>query len=197
MTTLTAWFLSPDDRGNPATEIDRRRGGGVAYTVGNDVTVLVHGRSYYRRLLATLRDLQAGCWLHFTDWRGDPDERLDGPGTEVAGVLADLARRGVHVRGLVWRSHPDEAHFSEQENLHLVETVNGAGGEVLLDERVRRDGSHHQKLFVIRHRDDARPGRGLRRWDRPVPRPPRRRAPRGRRAGHRSRSALRAATPVA
>ena len=92
MTTLAAWFLSPDDRGNPATEIDRRRGGGVAYTVGNDVTVLVHGRSYYRRLLATLRDLQAGCWLHFTDWRGDPDERLDGPGTEVAGVLADLAR---------------------------------------------------------------------------------------------------------
>ena len=153
MTTLTAWFLSPDDRGNPATEIDRRRGGGVAYTVGNDVTVLVHGTSYYRRLLATLRDLPAGCWLHFTDWRGDPDERLDGPGTEIAGVLADLARRGVHVRGLVWRSHPDESHFSEQENLHLAETVNRAGGEVLLDERVRRDGSHHQKLFVIRHRD--------------------------------------------
>ena len=35
----------------------------------------------------------------------------------------------------------------------LVETVNQAGGEVLLDERVRRDGSHHQKLFVVRHPD--------------------------------------------
>ena len=57
------------------------------------------------------------------------------------------------MRGLVWRSHPDQAHFSEQENLHLVETVNEAGGEVLLDERVRRDGSHHQKLFVVRHPD--------------------------------------------
>ena len=31
--------------------------------------------------------------------------------------------------------------------------MNEAGGEVLLDERVRRDGSHHQKLFVIRHPD--------------------------------------------
>src|SRR5215207_7918991 len=37
--------------------------------------------------------------------------------------------------------------------MHLVETVNEGGGEVLLDERVRRDGSHHQKLFVIRHPD--------------------------------------------
>ena len=68
-------------------------------------------------------------------------------------MLADLARRGVNVRGLVWRSHADKAHFSEEENLHLVETVNEAGGEVLLDERVRRDGSHHQKLFVARHPD--------------------------------------------
>ena len=68
-------------------------------------------------------------------------------------MLADLARRGVNVRGLVWRSHADQAHFSEEENLHLVETVNEAGGEVLLDERVRRDGSHHQKLFVVRHPD--------------------------------------------
>jgi phosphatidylserine/phosphatidylglycerophosphate/cardiolipin synthase-like enzyme len=99
--------------------------------------------------------LEPDDWVHFTDWRGDPDERLAGPGTEVAKVLADLARRGVHVRGLVWRSHPDQAHFSEQENLHLVETVNEAGGEVLLDERVRRAGSHHQKLFVVRR--SARP----------------------------------------
>ena len=138
MTTLAAWFLGPDERGNPGTDIDRRRGEPEGYTAGNDVTVLVHGASYYRRLLDVLEGLETGCWLHFTDWRGDPDERLDGPGTEVARVLAGLAQRGVHVRGLVWRSHPDQAHFSEQENLHLVETVNEAGGEVLLDERVRR-----------------------------------------------------------
>ena len=95
--------------------------------------------------------------MHFTDWRGDPDERLAGPGTEIGRVLAEPGRaRASHVRGLVWRSHPDQAHFSEQENLHLVETVNEAGGEVLLDERVRRGGSHHQKLFVMRQ-PGARP----------------------------------------
>jgi phosphatidylserine/phosphatidylglycerophosphate/cardiolipin synthase-like enzyme len=151
--TIQAWFLSPDERGNPDTDIDRRRGDGMAYTVDNEVRVLVHGAEYFPRLLSTLTGLRAGEWIHFTDWRGDPDERLDGPGTEIARVLAQLATSGVHVRGLVWRSHPDQAHFSEQENLHLVETVNEAGGEVLLDERVRHDGSHHQKLFVIRHPD--------------------------------------------
>jgi phosphatidylserine/phosphatidylglycerophosphate/cardiolipin synthase-like enzyme len=150
---LAAWFLTPDERGNPATEIDRRRHDGVAFTEGNEVRVLIHGAEYYSRLYSFLRVTTGGEWIHFTDWRGDPDERLDGPGTEVARVLADLAARDVQVRGLVWRSHADQAHFSEQENLHLVHTVNEAGGEVLLDERVHRDGSHHQKLFVIRHPD--------------------------------------------
>lgn len=150
---LSAWFLSPDERGNPMTEIDRRRGGDVGHTNGNDVRVLIHGADYFARLLAVLEGLPPGAWIHFTDWRGDPDERLAGPGTEIARVLARLAAAGVMVRGLVWRSHADQAHFSEQENLHFVETVNEAGGEVLLDERVRRDGSHHQKLFVARHPD--------------------------------------------
>ena len=147
------WFLSPDERGNPATQIDRRRSGDVAYTDGNDVRVLIHGADYFARLLAALDGLRPGGSIYFTDWRGDPDERLAGPGTEIARVLARLAAAGVIVRGLVWRSHADQAHFSEQENLHFVDTVNEAGGEVLLDERVRRDGSHHQKLFVARHPD--------------------------------------------
>ena len=151
---LDAWFLSPAERDNPMTQIDRRRGGDVAYTLGNDVRVLIHGAEYFTRLLTVLEAVPGGAWIHFTDWRGDPDERLAGAGTEIARVLATLAERGVMVRGLVWRSHVDQAHFSEQENLHLVETVNEAGGQVLLDERVRRDGSHHQKLFVVRHPDE-------------------------------------------
>jgi phosphatidylserine/phosphatidylglycerophosphate/cardiolipin synthase-like enzyme len=153
---VAAWFLTPTERGNAATAIDRRRGAGApAHTDGNEVRVLIHGADYFARLLAELHQAPAGSWIHFTDWRGDPDERLDGrPGSEIARVLARLAGRGVAVRGLVWRSHADQAHFSEEENLHLVETVNEAGGEVLLDERVRRDGSHHQKLFVIRHPDE-------------------------------------------
>ena len=61
------------------------------------------------------------------------------------------------VRGLVWRSHPDKVRLSEEEALHLAEAVNEAGGELLLDERVRRGGSHHQKLVLVRrpgHEDD-------------------------------------------
>ena len=148
------WFLRVEERDNPDTSIDSRRGTGRAYTEGNAARPLVHGAHYFRRLYEVLTELGPGHWIHFTDWRGDPDEMLAGPGTEVAKVLAEAARRGVEVRGLVWRSHPDQAKFSEQENLHLVATVNEAGGEVLLDERVRKGGSHHQKLFLIRKPDD-------------------------------------------
>jgi phosphatidylserine/phosphatidylglycerophosphate/cardiolipin synthase-like enzyme len=145
----SAWFLRSDERGNPATAIDRGRA--VAWTEGNLVEPLVDGARYFRRLLETLRGLQAVDSVHFTDWRGDHDERLDGtPGSEIASVLAGLARRGVGVRGLVWRSHPARMHFSEGQNLDLARIVNAAGGEVLLDERVRRSGSHHQKLFLVR-----------------------------------------------
>jgi phosphatidylserine/phosphatidylglycerophosphate/cardiolipin synthase-like enzyme len=148
------WFLTPAERGNPDTALDSRRSDGRAYTEGNEAIPLIHGADYFKRLYDAICQLDRDDWVHFTDWRGDPDQQLVGPGTEVAKVLADAAKRGVHVRGLVWRSHPDQARFSEQENLHLVETVNEAGGEVLLDERVRKGGSHHQKLFLIRHPSD-------------------------------------------
>ena len=131
------WFLTTDERGNRDTEIDRRRGDGRAWTDGNAVEALIHGATYFRRLHDELTSLEEGAWVHFTDWRGDADERLVGPGTELGDVLVDLARRGVHVRGLVWRSHPDQARLSEQEAVHLADLVNEAGGEVLLDERVR------------------------------------------------------------
>jgi phosphatidylserine/phosphatidylglycerophosphate/cardiolipin synthase-like enzyme len=87
----------------------------------------------------------------FTDWRGDPDERLDGPGTEVSRVFAQAAGRGVVVKGLVWRSHLDTLQFSEAENRHLGDEIEAAGGECLLDMRVRTGGSHHQKFVVLRH----------------------------------------------
>jgi phosphatidylserine/phosphatidylglycerophosphate/cardiolipin synthase-like enzyme len=148
--TADAWFLTPDERGNPFTSIDAWKRG-RAYTTGNHVEVLVDGATYFRRLYEELCEVDKGDWIHFTDWRGDPDERLAGPGTEIVKVLVDLAERGVHVRGLVWRSHPDFTRFNEESNLHLAEAVNEAGGEILLDERVKSGGSHHQKLFLIRH----------------------------------------------
>src|SRR6185295_5315005 len=144
------WFLTSAERGNSATSIDRRHGG-IAWTTGNHVTPLVHGRSYFERLLEVLGKPLEDDIVLFTDWRGDPDERLAGPGTEVLDVLVGLASRGVRVRGLLWRSHPDVTRFSEEENRSLATAVNAAGGHVLLDERIRRAGSHHQKLVVVLH----------------------------------------------
>ena len=146
------WFLTAEERGNPDTDIDADRDDGSAWTEGNHVRALVHGAEYFRCLLDTLKGLGRGDLVLLTDWRGDGDERLDGnPGSELATVLVDLVERGVDVRGLVWRSHPHQAHLSEQEAIHLAEAVNEAGGEILLDERVRRAGSHHQKLVLVRH----------------------------------------------
>src|SRR5664279_317907 len=148
---LEDWFLTGDERGNPSTLIDLRRGDGSAWTTGNRVEVLVDGEEYFAALHGVLRALGRGDWVHFADWEGDADERLAGPGTEVGRVLAEAARRGVDVRGLLWRSHPRQAHFAEQDNVGFTKALDRAGGEVLLDERVRRGGSHHQKLVIVRH----------------------------------------------
>jgi phosphatidylserine/phosphatidylglycerophosphate/cardiolipin synthase-like enzyme len=147
------WFLTASERGNAATQLDRRRNDGRAWTEGNRVEPLVHGAVYYPRLLAALRALDRGDLVGIFDWRGDADELLDGEGTELGRVLAELAARGVQVRGLLWRSHPSLAHFQEEQNLHVGEVANKAGGEILLDERVRGPGSQHQKLVLVRHPD--------------------------------------------
>ena len=147
-----SWFLTSFERGNEFSGLDRRRPDATAWSVGNRVETLVHGATYFGRLLETIRGLGAGDHLYFTDWRGDPDQLLsDDPDSRVAAVLAGAARRGVRVRGLMWRSHLDRFGFSAAENRNLGEEVNLAGGEVLLDQRVRLGGSHHQKLVVIRH----------------------------------------------
>ncbi|WP_349898252.1 phospholipase D family protein [Parafrigoribacterium soli] len=94
--------------------------------------------------------------MWFTDWRGDADERMLADGPAIGDLLANLARTGVEVRGLVWRSHGERVSspISGRSNELLGREINEAGGEVLLDQRVRLFGSHHQKFFVIRHRDD-------------------------------------------
>ncbi|MDQ6771837.1 MAG: phospholipase D-like domain-containing protein [Candidatus Dormibacteraeota bacterium] len=149
---LESWFLVCGERGNEFTALDRRRPEGLAWSTGNSVETLVHGGTYFRRLWAAVRDLGSGDQLYFTDWRGDPNQLLaDGPDSSVAAVFAAAARRGVAVKGLVWRSHLDRLGFSAKENRHLGEQLNSAGAEVLLDQRVRLGGSHHQKLVVIRH----------------------------------------------
>ena len=113
------------------------------------MTVLVDGDRYFPEVLGELRCTESGDWVYLTDLQSDGDEQLDGPGSEVGGVLADAARRGVSVRGLLWRSHPAGHGAAEVTNVLLSRTVNDAGGDVVLDHRVRRKGSHHQKVVVI------------------------------------------------
>ena len=149
------WFLTAAERGNPSTGVDARNPNGVAWTEGNHVEVHVDGSGYFARLFDTLKGLHAGDAVYLTDWQGDPDERLHGAGTEIAHVLAELGHRGVDVRGLLWRSHPHSLHFAEQSNRSLAKEANDAGCELLLDERVRRVGSHHQKVVIVKR---AQPG---------------------------------------
>src|SRR6202035_852423 len=91
------------DRANPATDLR-------VFTTGNLVQPLIDGRSYFARLCAELSATEPGDQVYFLDFRGDLDERLDGPGSEIG----------------------------------------EDGGQVLLDARPRRGGSHHQKLVVVR-----------------------------------------------
>jgi phosphatidylserine/phosphatidylglycerophosphate/cardiolipin synthase-like enzyme len=149
------WFLSAGERGNTATDV-HAGDGPQAWSEGNLVRPLIHGATYFARLHEELSDLQAGDRIWFTDWRGDGDERLTPDGPEIGELLAKLARAGVEVRGLIWRSHGERvsAPMSGRSNEHFSREVNDAGGEVLLDQRVRLFGCHHQKLVVIRRRDD-------------------------------------------
>jgi phosphatidylserine/phosphatidylglycerophosphate/cardiolipin synthase-like enzyme len=149
---LTDWLLTRSERGNPQTVLDDQHPGDAAWSTGNHVRPLVHGSTYFAELYERLEATGPGDLVYFTDWRGDPDERLTGePGSEVETVLAAADRRGADVRGLIWRSHWDWLSFSGAENRHLGEQLQHQGAEVLLDMRVRTGGSHHQKLLVIRY----------------------------------------------
>ncbi|MGI8869055.1 MAG: phospholipase D family protein [Mycobacteriales bacterium] len=150
--SLSRWFLTPHERRNPHTSIDARHSD-AAWTSGNDVRPLIHGAVYFAELLRCVQEMRADDVLMFTDWRGDPDQLLAGPDTAVSRVFCEAAQRGVIVKGLVWRSHLDRFAFSEQENRHLGEEIEAAGGECLRDMRVRLGGSHHQKYVILRHPD--------------------------------------------
>ncbi|WP_199583195.1 phospholipase D-like domain-containing protein [Blastococcus sp. TF02-9] len=141
------WLLSAEERGNPATSLP-------AWTTGNLARPLFHGAAYFDRLVEAVELLDEGDHLWFTDWRGDPDQLLREGGPTVAELFTGALRRGVCVRGLVWRSHMDRASFSKEENRALDIEIEHGGGDVVLDQRVRRGGSHHQKFVVLRHDQD-------------------------------------------
>ena len=147
---LDDWFILAHERNNSKTKIDASRSFDIAWTEGNSVEFLVHGATYFARLASVISTLGSEDEVRFTDWRGDGDERMADDQPSIASLMADLCRRGADVRGLLWRSHSDRIAFSKKENRTLALELTSAGGEVLLDERVRRGGSHHQKLVVVR-----------------------------------------------
>src|SRR4029453_7250599 len=100
----------------------------------------VHGKSYFAELRSRIDAMDQGDRLLFTNWRGDPDELLDGPGSEVSTVLCAAAKRGGGVKGLIWRSHLDRFRFSAEQNRTLAQDVEVDGGQVVLDMRVRVGG---------------------------------------------------------
>lgn len=123
------------------------------WSSGNLVVPHVHGVAYFARLAEVIGGTGHGDQVYFTDWRGDADELLTAEGPSIGQLLCAAARRNVQVRGLLWRSHSDRASFSAQENQKFGAEINDVGGEALLDQRVRRGGSHHQKMVLVRHRD--------------------------------------------
>ena len=150
-------FLLPDERDNPHTRIDAHHPEGVAWSVGNHVRPLVHGRPYFAELHERVSAMGQGDSLFFVDWRGDPDERLtDDPAETVSATFSAAARRGVDVRGLLWRSHWSRFGFHSEKSRVLGIEIDEAGGQCLRDMRVRTAGSHHQKFVVLRHADDPR-----------------------------------------
>ncbi|MDY7088522.1 MAG: phospholipase D-like domain-containing protein [Actinomycetota bacterium] len=138
------WLLTAEQRGNPASVLP-------AWSSGNQVRVLVHGAVYFDRLATAVQAMRAGDLLFFTDWRGDPDQLMRSQGPTVAQLFSAAARRGVVVRGLVWRSHFDWVQYSAAQRRSLADNIDDDGGQVLLDQRVRVFGSHHQKMVVLRH----------------------------------------------
>ena len=148
-------FLRPDDRENPHTGIDEHHAEGVAWSEGNRVRPVVHGRPYMAELHERVSSLGEGDLLYFVDWRGDPDQRLtDDPASTVSATFSAAARRGADVRGLLWRSHWNKLGFHSEKSRLLGIEIDEAGGQCLRDMRVRTGGSHHQKFVLLRHRDD-------------------------------------------
>ena len=143
---VARWFLTAAERGNRATDIR-------AWTTGNSVEALIDGAAYFGRLYQELRSAHRGDEIYLADFRGDTEELLAGADTSVGAVLSDCARAGIVIFGLIWRSQPNWLEGSEGKNAELTRDINEAGGDVLLDARTRRAGSHHQKFVIFRRPD--------------------------------------------
>ena len=113
----------------------------------------------------------AGDWVSFTDWQGDPDELLDGPGTEVGEVLAELAIAGVNVRGLAVAIAPggDELRRGEEPRVLACDQPGRRSGPPRPPGAPGRESPPEAGRHAAR---GSRPRRRVRRRHRPLPRAP-------------------------
>ena len=174
----TEWFLTADERGNTATELDRRHRT-AAWTSATTLSRWCMAHLFRR---ADCRLASGPCRrpgaVHRLARRSRPAARRTGH----RGVARSVRGRGSAWRGgkgLVWRSHLDRLSFSEQQNRHLGEDIEAAGGECLLDQRVRPGRFAPSEVRRPAPPGPPRTRRRLRRRHRPVPQPPRRRRPPG------------------
>ena len=99
--------------------------------------------------------MRAGDHLFFTDWRGDADERLRDAGPTVGELFGDAARRGVVVKGLMWRSHSGRAVLQRAgEPAARRRDRATRAARCCSTSGCASAGSHHQKLVVLRGPDD-------------------------------------------
>ena len=114
---------------------------------------LVHGSEYFRALAERAGGRPAtATWCSFSGWRGDADERL-GRRPGRPSPRPSRARRGA----ARWSAGCCGARTStcsatpQREPPARRGGRRRAGGEVLLDQRIRPFGCHHQKFVVVRH----------------------------------------------
>ncbi len=167
-TELADWFLTAAERANDATDLPSWRD-------GNDCTPLVHGVEYFRRLAECVGQAGDGDQVFFTDWRGDPDQKLTADGPTVAEMFeARRAPRGVRARPGLALAHRRAAVQRAREPLARPRD-RGVGRSGDPRPAGAPDGQPPPEAGggPLSRPPGAR--RGLRRRDRPVPQPARRR----------------------
>ena len=188
---VTDWFLTDAERGNPDSACPgmvRRQSGGAA-----DPRL-----DYFDHLVTEVEALRAGDHLFFTDWRGDPDEKMRDGGPTVRELFCRARRTRCRRQGSGVAVPPGQARTTARRRTGTsARPSRSAGGEVLLDQRVRirRVASPEAGRHPTSRGAGAR--RRVRRRHRSVPLPPRRRVTPRRPAGGADGQAVRRASAVA
>lgn len=144
------WFLTPSERGNPSTMLDGFAPATHSWSEGNLARPLIDGAEYFPLLAAELADVRAGDQVFLSAWLVDQDKRLDGPGTSMRELFARVLRSGASVHALLWWPYLNVDGGLVSINREFASSLRAAGGNVVLDQRVRPAGCHHQKFLVIR-----------------------------------------------